>query len=228
MNISIVIPTLNEEEMIGPTLRAIRERSCGHVEEIIVADGGSVDNTVFVAGREGATSVVRVSQRGRARQMNEGAAQASSKLLYFLHADSLPPHHFDRHIVNAYNNGSPAGCFRLAFDDNHPLLTFYAWCTRFDLDAFRFGDQSLYISKKLFNDIGGFNPDLIVMEDNMMVRKIKESGDFDIIPKNIVTSARKYRKVGILRLQLIFILIYTLFFLGFSQDSLVRTYKKLT
>lgn len=226
MTISVIIPALNEEQVIGRTIAQLKEKSSGWIEEIIVVDGGSSDQTVKCVERAGAT-VASTDQKGRARQMNYGARQASSPILYFLHADSIPPQNFDARIVESVQQNDPAGCFRLAFDADHPLLNFYSWCTRFDIDAFRFGDQSLYIKKDLFEQLGGFKDHLIVMEDNEMVRRIKSRESFKIIADNVVTSARKYQKVGIIRLQLIFTLIYTLFFMGYSQEKLVSLYTKL-
>ncbi|MDR8392671.1 TIGR04283 family arsenosugar biosynthesis glycosyltransferase [Aliifodinibius sp. S!AR15-10] len=226
MRISVIIPALNEADVIGQTIRELKTRNGQHVHEIIVADGGSTDQTREIAETSGAR-VIETARKGRARQMNAGAEAASSELFYFLHADSIPPRGFDQTIMTALQDGYPAGCFRLAFDSKHPLLRFYAWCTRFDIDAFRFGDQSLFITRDLFKSVGGFNPKLIVMEDNVMVRCIKKEGGFYISPKKVITSARKYRENGVIRLQLIFVLIYTLFFLGVSQETLVSTYKKL-
>jgi rSAM/selenodomain-associated transferase 2 len=226
MRISVIIPALNEADVIGQTIRELKARAEGHVHEIIVADGGSSDQTRDIAHTAGAR-VIETGRKGRAHQMNTGAEATGSEVLYFLHADSIPPPGFDQTIITAFRDGYPAGCFRLAFDSKHPLLRFYAWCTRFDIDAFRFGDQSLFITRDLFKSIGGFNPTLIVMEDNMMVRRIKKEGGFYISPKKVITSARKYRENGVIRLQLIFILIYTLFFFGVSQETLVSTYKKL-
>ncbi len=226
MDIEVIIPTLNEEDIITESIRTVKERSVGHVSEVVVVDGGSTDATVSRADEAGAT-VFETSQKGRARQMNMGAVRTSAPLLYFLHADSKPPVKFDQQIMDAFNDNYPAGCFRLAFDLDHPILNFYAWCTRFDIDAFRFGDQSLFITRELFEELNGFDEDLMVMEDNVMVREIKKEAQFSIIADNVVTSSRKYERVGVIRLQLIFILIYTLFFVGFSQEQLVSTYKKL-
>lgn len=226
MKISIIIPALNEAERIGSLVRELRQRGSGSVGEIIVVDGGSGDPTATRAEEAGAR-ILEPDKKGRAVQMNFGAEHARHPLLYFLHADSMPPERFDSKILQARADGYRAGCFRLGFDRDHTILGFYAWCTRFDLNAFRFGDQSLFISKRLFEEIGGYDPTLKVMEDNEIVRRIKKEHPFKIIPEEVVTSARKYSANGIIRLQLIFILIYVLFFFGISQEKLVSTYKKL-
>lgn len=224
--ISIIIPVLNEEKIIGSLIGELKSRESGFVEEIIVVDGGSTDRTVEEAKKSGVT-VIRTEERGRARQMNTGARQAQGAILYFLHADSRPPEQFDRKIKETVvDKGYDAGCFRLQFDDDHPLLTFYAWFTKFDLNLFRFGDQSLFIGKKLFDKIGGYAEELVVMEDNEIVRRIKQLGTFKVLPSSVVTSARKYKDNGVLKLQLIFTVIYVLFYLGFSQEFLVDFYRR--
>lgn len=226
MKISVVIPALNEEQTIGANLRELRERSSFRVGQIIVSDGGSRDATRTEAALAGA-DVVYSPARGRAAQMNAGAEAAEGEILYFLHADTLPPPGYDRMIEQAAQAGFPAGCFRLGFDSSHPVLRFYAWCTRFDLDAFRFGDQSLFIERKFFNTTGGYRSGLLVMEDNEMVRRIKKERPFKIIPANVTTSARKYRENGVIRLQFIFTLIFILYHLGFSQEKLATLYRRL-
>lgn len=225
MKLSIIIPALNEEERIGMLVRELRRRETGSIGEIVVVDGGSSDRTAEKAEEAGAR-MFESDRKGRAVQMNLGAERARFPMLYFLHADSIPPEGFDRKIKRAHEAGYPAGCFRLAFDRDHPVLRFYAWCTRFDVNAFRFGDQSLFITEKLFDMIGGFDSGLIVMEDNEIVRRIKRVDSFAIIPDEVTTSARKYMTNGIIRLQLIFSLIYVLFFLGVSQENLVGIYRK--
>lgn len=226
MNISIIIPAYNEEDIIGRTLKQIHQRGGDHVEEVIVADGGSVDDTVDIAKNYSAT-VIRTPRKGRARQMNRGAACSRSEILYFLHADSIPPASFDDQVAAAVEAGADAGCFRLAFNREHPMLHFYAWFTRFDINAFRFGDQSLFIRRSLFEKIGGFREELVVMEDNEIISRIKQQGTFKILPDEVITSARKYTINGVLRLQCIFTLIYTLYHLGVSQETLVDLYQNL-
>ncbi len=224
--ISIVIPVLNEEETIVSTLKRIRQRSGAQVEEIIVVDGGSTDQTVNLCREEG-VRIVRSPGRGRALQMNTGARTAKGDILYFLHADSIPPSGFDEQIVRALSGSGKAGCFRLSFDDPHPVLRAYAWFTRFDVDLFRFGDQSLFVKKSLFHSIGGFKEDLLLMEDQEIVIRLKKKAGFRILSEPVITSARRYRRVGIFKLQLIFVFIVLLYYAGLDQRALVMFYQKM-
>ena len=223
--ISIIIPVLNEEIVIEQLLTYLFEHSAAEIPmEVIVVDGGSTDKTVSIAQQHHA-KVIKTSRRGRAIQMNEGARAAKGEILYFLHADTFPPANFMQEIMDACRDGHLAGCYRLNFDDDNLLLAMYGWFTQFDLPAFRFGDQSLFIERSLFFDIGAFHEDMIVMEDNEIIHRIKQKTSFVILSGNVTTSARKYRKNGVIRLQLIFTLIYILFHLGVSQKILVKIYR---
>lgn len=225
--ISIVIPALNEAAALPNLLSHLRERSGGYVKEIIISDGNSSDSTVAAAEEAGAI-VVRNQERGRACQMNSGAGAASAEVLYFLHADSLPPAFFDSMIMEALKDpGTHAGCFRLRFDHSHWFLKINAWFTRFDIDAIRFGDQSLFIRRDSFYRIGGFSEDHVLLEDQEIVRRARSLGNFVILKGYITTSARKYLKNGIVRLQMIYFYIYTLYRLGYSQQELVNRYRRL-
>jgi rSAM/selenodomain-associated transferase 2 len=222
--ISLIIPALNESEHLPILLSYLHNNQSGLVTEIIVVDGNSSDGTAEIAAKYGA-KVVRLRSAGRARQMNAGAEAASSPILYFLHADSFPPKRFDASIVNTYKNGVQSGCFRLKFDERHWFLTFNAWFTRFNIDAIRFGDQSLFVSKDVFKKIGGYREDHLLLEDQEIVTRIRKHARFCVIPEVVKTSARKYRANGFLRLQLIYYYIYTLYRLGVSQERLVEFYK---
>ncbi|SMO33627.1 TIGR04283 family arsenosugar biosynthesis glycosyltransferase [Fodinibius sediminis] len=225
MNISVIIPVYNEGEVIAETIESLRRAGDGQLSEIIVVDGGSSDHTAAKA-REAGARVLEAPQKGRACQMNYGAREAGGELLYFLHADSQPPPHFTASIGSALDRGHQAGCFRLSFDDDHWLLKLYAWFTRFDIDAVRFGDQSLFITQKAFGQIGGFRQDHIVMEDQEIVRRIKQSFSFEVLDRSVTTSARKYRETGIVKLQLVFSLIFVLYYMGLEQERLVFIYKR--
>ncbi|MEL7833088.1 TIGR04283 family arsenosugar biosynthesis glycosyltransferase [Fodinibius sp. Rm-B-1B1-1] len=223
--ISVVIPAYNEADTIGQTIQKVKAHSSGLVVEVIVVDGGSVDGTMQEAEKTGVI-VLESPRKGRAAQMNFGAEQANGRLLYFLHADTHPPKDFDDKMLQAVNNEWDAGCFRLRFDSDNLFLKCYAWFTRFDVDLFRFGDQSLFIKRQLFFEIGEFREDHIVMEDQEFVKRVKKEHTFTILDEVVITSAEKYRNNGMVKLQLVFMLILILYYLGASQERLVQIYKR--
>jgi rSAM/selenodomain-associated transferase 2 len=225
--ISVIIPTYNEESHIRATLKALWEYDRQNlIKEIIVADGGSQDNTLAIAKSEGVKAVI-CPQKGRAAQMNYGALLAAERILYFLHADTIPPPHFTQDIVRAVDKGFGAGCYRLSFDYEHWFLKVNCWFTRFDVNAFRFGDQSLFVTKAKFLEAGGFCEKHLVLEDQNIIKRLKRKGAFKIIKKPVLTSARKYQENGIYKTQAIFFLMYFMYRLGLSQTSLISTYRKL-
>lgn len=225
--ISIIIPTYQEEGHIGNTIRQIREKGCvSHITEIIVSDGGSSDNTLAEARAAGAQAASSPS-KGRAAQMNFGASLAKGKVLYFLHADTLPAENFTFDIVGALDRDVQAGCFKLAFDHAHWFLKANCWFTRFDINAIRFGDQSLFVTREKFLASGGFCERHIVMEDQEIISRLRKSCRFTVIQKPVVTSARKYLENGIYKTQGIFFMIYFMYQLGYSQQKLLQTYRRL-
>jgi rSAM/selenodomain-associated transferase 2 len=225
--ISVIIPTYQEESHIKATLKALRNHDvlC-LIKEIIVADVNSKDNTMGVAKSEGA-KVIICPKKGRAAQMNYGASFATQNILYFLHADTIPPRGFTQEIVKLVNQGYSAGCFRLAFDYSHWFLKANCWFTRFNVNAFRFGDQSLFVTKEKFLAVGGFCEKHMVLEDQHIIKRLGRIGSFKVIKRPVLTSTRKYLENGIYKTQGIFFLIYVLYTLGFSQPKLVSTYRKL-
>lgn len=226
IKISIIIPVRNESRELPAILKFLcsvpgRE----HIAEIIISDGQSSDNTVDIARSYGA--IVILNERpGRAIQMNTGIIRATGDVLYFLHADSKPPASFVQQILQKISAGYDAGCFRLKFDYNHWFLRANAWFTRFNVNAIRFGDQSLFVKKNLFQAIGCFREDLIIMEDQEVIYRICEKGKFGVIGDYIVTSSRKYRANGVYRMQAIFFYIYFSYIFGQSQEKLAAKYKK--
>jgi len=225
MKISIIIPVLNEEEHISLLLSYLKKNSSTkNIAEIIVVDGGSTDGTFMSAEAENA--VVISSKKGRAKQLNKGAKNATGDVLYFLHADSFPPKNFDVEILQAIQNGHPAGCFRLKFDSNHWWLKLAGWLTRFNLSNCRGGDQSQFITRALFDDIGGYDESYRIYEDNVLIRELYKRKHFTVIPKTITTSARLYKEKGVWTLQYHFWAIHLKKRLGASADELYAYYSK--
>lgn len=223
MTLSIIIPVLNEEKNLKVLLPYLKKNANGNIE-IIVADGGSKDDSLEVAKSENA--IVVPSERGRAKQMNAGAKAATGSVLYFLHADTLPPNDFDKHILESVKKGKPAGCFRMRFDSNHWWLQLAGWFTRFNVKSFRGGDQSLFVTKKLFNEIGGYDEEYIIYEDNMLIAELYKRNTFTILPQAVTTSARRYREKGVWRLQYHFWKIHFMKRMGYSPERLYEYYKK--
>jgi len=225
--LTIIIPSYNEADQIGLTLRhLLNPQDRPWIAQILVADGGSKDNTGIEAQQAGA-ELVRCAQKGRAAQLNAAARLARTGTLYFLHADSRPPLGFALEILQAVRQGERCGCYRLRFDHGHWFLRLLGWCTRFDIAALRYGDQSLFVQKDFFEQIGGYDEELTLMEDYDIVRRLRSLGRFRILPRPLTTSARKYLRNGIYYLQAVFILIYLLHKIGLPQPKLVRTYQAL-
>ena len=224
--ISIIIPTYNEADQIAKTIANILSTNDGQEIEIFVTDGGSSDDTVSIAKNCGATVVLN-QRKGRAAQMNWGASVSKGEILYFLHADSIPPKNFTAKILNAYERKFISGCFRLRFDYPHWFLKANSWFTRFDVNAVRFGDQSLFVTKEVFKTCGGFSEDLWMMEDQEIIHRIKKHGKFTVMNDYVITSSRKYITNGVYRMQGIFYRIWAMYYLGYSQEQMLQVHRRL-
>ena len=230
-SISIVIPVLNEALNISRLLVHLNEKSAGgHISEIIVVDGHSQDNTAALVKEFSKTSSIAIqlihSQTGRAKQMNTGAKASIGSVLYFLHADSVPPQNFDSLIISEIKKQHLAGCFKMRFDSSHWWLALVSWATRFNWSICRGGDQSLFITKALFDEIGGFDQEYIIYEDQILTNQLYKRKQFVVIQHWIVTSARLYEKKGVWRVQYLFLMIYLKKWLGGSADEIYTYYKK--
>lgn len=243
--VSIIIPVLNEEQTIGNLLHhLVRSYSEENIAEILVVDGGSNDNTKEIiekkqSGRAASrpnsknstpleeTKIVLLnSPKGRAKQMNVGAKKASGNILYFLHADSFPPKDFDQHIINQVKHGNLAGCFKMKFNHSHWWLRLASWLTKFSWRACRGGDQSQFITKKLFEELGSFDEKFSIYEDNDLINKLYACNQFVVIQEWLTTSARRYENNGIWKLQYHFCTIYLKKWFGASAEELHRYYHK--
>ncbi len=223
--LSIIVPTYNEENTILDLLIHLNDAKANS-DELIVVDGGSSDHTVSVVRKNGFTCL-ESPQKGRAVQMNYGADYASGDILYFVHADTIPPASFRDDIKEAFSQGYKSGCYRYQFDVDHPLLKINAYCTRFDRLMCRGGDQTLFISRNLFEKLGGFREDYMIMEDYDLIQKIQSEAMFRIIPKNATVSARKYDNNSYFRVNFVNLVVFLMYLAGLSQETMDHAYRNL-
>lgn len=222
--ISIIIPTLNEAGTLPQTLATLPAAT---ETEVIVVDGGSVDQTPAVAKALG----VRVvgAAPGRSRQLNGGAAAATGSLLLFLHADTRLPQGFDQAIRHTLAQpGVVAGAFRLAINGPDRGLRWVEWGVnvRSRFLQMPYGDQAIFIKAEVFDKLGGF-PDLPMMEDFELVRRLRKVGRVAIATSAVLTSDRRWRTLGILRTTLANQAMIAGYFLGINPYKLARWYRDL-
>jgi rSAM/selenodomain-associated transferase 2 len=216
---------LNEAASIARTLAALRTGAPD--AEVIVVDGGSVDASIDEA-RPYCDVVINAS-RGRARQMNAGAARASGDALVFVHADTIVPITFARDIEAALANPEVVGGrFDVRLDDPHPMcLVIGAMISlRSRISRTGTGDQAIFARRGVFEALGGF-PELPVCEDLDFARRLKRAGRVACLRSKVITSARRWRKGGILRTILRMWTIRLLYLAGVSPVRLERMYSNV-
>ena len=221
--LSIIIPALNEADTIGHTLSHLR--GINNLE-VIVVDGGSSDKTADLAKSQGA-NVIK-TQPGKAIQMNSGAAAATGEVLIFLHADTRMPPGFNYQIIEALaQKRVAAGAFRLAIDSPAAGIRFIECVAALRSRFFQlpYGDQALFMKKATFEAIGGF-ADLPIMEDFILMRRLRRKGKIIILPAAVTTSPRRWQHFGILKTWLINQMIVIAFYLGISPERLARWYRR--
>ncbi|MBA80463.1 TIGR04283 family arsenosugar biosynthesis glycosyltransferase [Leeuwenhoekiella sp.] len=229
--LSIIIPVYNESANLPVLLKHLMSNAkAPDLLEILVVDGGSTDDTLVLGEKFKATQSINLrllqSDKGRAKQMNTGAQSATGSILYFLHADSFPPKHFDQYIREQIKNGNPAGCFRMQFNSNHWWLRLASYLTKFSWRASRGGDQSQFITRELFDEIGGDDENYIIYEDNILINELYARNSFVVIQKPIKSSARMYDKFGVWYVQYHFWSIYVKKWMGASAEELHAYYCK--
>lgn len=221
MKISVIIPTLNEAEVIGATLNSILRQQ--EELEIIVADGCSADSTADVVRQY--ARIIQSEQRGRAIQMNAGAGQACGEVLVFLHADSRLPHNALSLLRSALIDPRIiGGTFTLRFDNPRFPLRLIAFFTRFRFRFFHYGDQGIFVRRNVFEELGGFKQ-IPIMEDVDLLQRLRRRGRLALIKQPVTTSARRYLRSGIIRQQLFDAVLVILYLLGVSPEKLSKLYR---
>ncbi len=220
--ISIIIPSLNEEAgivaFLSP-LQALRPQC-----ELILVDGGSIDNTVNLA-QDYVDKLIN-AKAGRAKQMNEGAAVANAPILLFLHADTVLPDDAIEQIQHAVKLGYQWGWFNITLT-GHYLLSVVAWLMnkRSRLTGISTGDQTLFIDKTSFTELGGF-ADISLMEDIELTSRLKKRGQAYCILSKVISSGRRWLKFGIIKTILLMWSLRLRYFFGASPNELEQLYRK--
>lgn len=224
--ISIIIPTLNEEVNIKKLIPYLQNCCLNKEVEIIVADCGSSDATQSVSKALGARLIVS-AVKGRASQMNAGAKAANYDILYFVHADTVPPATFFSDIADAVKAGYETGRYQTKFDSNKWLLKINAFFTRFDWFICYGGDQTLFVTKSVFNKINGFDEKMLIMEEYDFVKRARVLARYKIFSTAALVSARKYHTNSWWRVQKANYAVVRLYKKGTPQEELVEKYKRL-
>jgi len=221
IDLSVIIPVLNEAETIAHTLQSLPSTGV----EMILVDGGSSDNTVEIAQNMGAKAFLS-PEPGRAMQMNTGAKYATGNILLFLHADTqLPPNYPQLIQETLAQPHTIAGAFQLAINSQHPLLRIIekGVNARSRFLQMPYGDQGIFLKKATFESTGGFR-DLPIMEDFQFIRNLKQEGKIRLATAHVLTSARRWEKLGVIKTTLINQMVIMGYFFGISPVKLKQWY----
>lgn len=218
--ISIIIPTLNEEDNIQTCLCALQ--SLKHQTEIIVVDGGSIDETVEIS--KPLADKVIVSTTGRAQQMNAGAVLAKGDMLVFLHADTVLPDNAVRLITQAPNRW---GRFDIELKGKPVMLKVVAalmnWRSR--LTGIATGDQVIFVKKHLFDSVGGYS-NIALMEDINLCSKLKKISFPSCLKAKVESSGRRWEQFGVFKTILLMWSLRLRYFLGENPEILSKLYSR--
>lgn len=221
--VSIIVPTLNEASQIGDTLGALQ--ALGGEKEILVVDGGSEDQTVSIAIAAGAT--VLKGSRGRGMQQHAGALAARGEVLWFVHADTIPPCAALADIKAALLDPSVvAGNFGLTFDGTsraarhmtaiYPTLRWLNLC---------YGDSGIFVRRSTYELVGGFRP-FAVFEDLDLLKRLRKVGRFAHLKTRIVTSSRRFEGRNFAGMWLHWTTLQVLYWAGVHPNTLANWYRQ--
>ncbi|MFA0811830.1 TIGR04283 family arsenosugar biosynthesis glycosyltransferase [Microbulbifer epialgicus] len=224
MQYSVVVPLLNEREQLPDLIVQLKELEASTSCEIILVDGGSTDGSVEIATKEGLQVIS--SLRGRASQMNAGAAVACGNWLLFLHADTRLPQDALSAVASAVAQGAEWGRFNIRIDGESfwfPLIsTMINWRSR--LSGIATGDQAIFVRRSLFEKIGGFARQPL-MEDVELSRQLVKIARPYCLHQKVSTSGRRWQKFGVLRTVLLMWRLRFDYWRGVPAKSLAKRYE---
>lgn len=225
MKISIIIPVYKEENNINKTIENIYKTQNNIDFEIIVSDSEQNQSTLNAITNKNIIKVV--SNKGRAKQMNTGSFYANGDILLFLHADTILSVDSLVKIEKVINSGFLAGAFDLKIDSNKFIFRIIERVSsiRSRLTKIPYGDQGIFIKKDIFDRLGKFKEIPLMEEVELMITLKKKNHRIFIINSPIITSARRWKKEGIIYCTLRNWLLITLYLLGVSPNQLVKFYK---
>lgn len=228
--ISIIIPAHNELENLSnriPYLESMIASYDGEAEVVVIVSKSTTDETMKLKpGRN--IHMHQSANNGRAVQMNEGVGHAKGDILAFLHADVIPPDNFLQDMESAINSGIEAGFFSYQFDSDSWLLRVNAYFTGRDGLFTGGGDQCLFIRRQVFEELGGFDTEQVIMEDFDFFWRMKKSGvRYSIVQNDMTVSARKYETNSYIRVNLANLILISLFKAGWPAPKLKRLHDKL-
>lgn len=221
--LSIIIPTYNEVENIGATIKNITAHAGDEIYEIIIADGGSDDQTINMVMPLGCKVVQ--SKKGRGNQLNAGVKAAQGQSLLFLHADTLLPKDFIHHINLALKNEYLWGRFDVRLSGKHFLFRIIEKMIslRSRLTGIATGDQAIFVNKTLFNQVEGFR-NIPLMEDIEITHRFKQISPPACLSEHVITSSRRWEKNGIIKTVILMWTLRFLYYIGVNPVTLQKLY----
>jgi rSAM/selenodomain-associated transferase 2 len=222
-DISIIIPTLNEDSVLGETLYCLQSLQHKDVE-IIVVDGGSVDATLSIA-KQFKVRTIQV-EAGRAKQLNKGAELAKAEVLVFLHADTLLPESALSELLKWDKGAFFWGRFKVRLDSHRPIFRLIETMMniRSSVTSIVTGDHAMFVSKPLFKEVGGF-PCIELMEDIAISKKLKKQVRLINSRNVVITSSRRWREHGVIRTIFLMWRLRLAFYLKVNPSDLAKQYR---
>lgn len=225
--ISVIIPTYNEVKTIKVLLEQLNSYKTDDEVEIIVVDAKKSTDNLSSNLNDYNIQYVKSKHTSRSIQLNEGAKMAKHDILYFVHADVIPPTDFKDKIFKSITKGFNFGYFRYEFNSKNILLKINSYFSQFKGFYTGGGDQTFYIKKELFEEKGGFDESLNLCEDFDLFDKLKNEYDYEIINSKAIVSDRKYQKSNYFKVNLVNFYILLKFRQGHCTEELKEKYHKL-